>query len=521
MTGRARKILGRFPAHLEAPSPGKQLGEVTDALARDLEVQSADLAAIRRSHRLDDADEARDLWRIAARHGIARSEFAILFARFERTREALQALADAPNATARDVAAEVLCDLWSLAVARPRLPLFAPPIPGGSPPDLAAASLILQRAVHALINTDHLLDGVRQRVAEICRRHVRGNGSIRAVIAGAANALDLDVDLEKLTHSHDRYVHIAEVRDRLRLRPNLAPAREWLGIEENPLERVETEPAGRFDGELFSLIRRGFDRALLQVRIVGKENLTVGPHVVNRDEGHGIGFSGAVPAGQLLRFDEAGRVFLDGADVTSLAFAWQGACFAGTDSRPTDFVFDNPRCVFAVAHPEGALDADFEFPHGGASLPVPGIAVGETRFAFFEQVAHFSGDDGTIIHRVTPRTGLGLFDGSVLNAGEGETTPVSALVRFSWLERRAFCARVLIPPRFRKLTPLDPDGAETLQRVTQALRRFRPAGVELVVEFIEDRWVLGQSTLPSELSQDALNQLRAGTALWSVPPQDS
>lgn len=520
MTGRARQILGRFPAHLEATAPGKQLGDVTEALARDLDVQAADLAAIRRSHRLDDADEAKDLWRIAARHGIARSEFAILFARFERAHEALDALATAANPADRDEAAEALLELWGLDAPRPLLPLFAPPVTGGGSPDLDAAHRNLLREIPPLLASDAILDAVRQRVTEICRRHVRGNGSIRAVIAGAANALDLDVDLERISHSADRYFHAAAVRDRLRLRPDLAPAPEWLGIEENPLERVETEPVGRVDGELFSLIRRGFERALLQVRLVGKENLTLGPQVVNRDEGHGIGFSGAVPAGQPLRFEETGRVFLDDADVTSLAFAWKGACFGGADSRPNDFIFDDPRSVFAVAFPDGSLDADFEFPHAGNSLPVPGLAVGETRFAFFEQVAHFSFDDGTTVHRIAPRPGLGIFDGSVNAPGGSDPIPVSALVSFSWLERRAFCARVLIPPRFRALTPKDPDGTETLQRVAQALRRFRPAGVELVIQFIEDRWVLGQSTLPSITSQDIKSRLRSGTALWSVPPQD-
>jgi len=61
MTGRARKILSRFPAHFEAARPGKQLSVVTDALARDLDEQSATMARVRRSHRLGDADELRDL----------------------------------------------------------------------------------------------------------------------------------------------------------------------------------------------------------------------------------------------------------------------------------------------------------------------------------------------------------------------------------------------------------------------------------------------------------------------------
>ena len=66
--GRADSILGRFPAHFEALKPGKVLRSAVGALARDLDVQAAELAAIRRSHRLFDADVLSDLLLIAARH---------------------------------------------------------------------------------------------------------------------------------------------------------------------------------------------------------------------------------------------------------------------------------------------------------------------------------------------------------------------------------------------------------------------------------------------------------------------
>ena len=71
--GRADSILGRFPAHFEALKPGKVLRSAVAALARDLDVQAAELAAIRRSHRLFDADVLSDLLLIAARHGIMAS----------------------------------------------------------------------------------------------------------------------------------------------------------------------------------------------------------------------------------------------------------------------------------------------------------------------------------------------------------------------------------------------------------------------------------------------------------------
>jgi hypothetical protein len=241
----------------------------------------------------------------------------------------------------------------------------------------------------------------------------------------------------------------------------------------------------------------------------------VRPMVVNRDEGCGVGYAGTVPAGQLLQFTEEGRALLDGSDVTANAFAWKGACFADADRHPADFVFDAPETRFAVAYPDKALDSDFIFPHGGQSLPMPGISVGETRFAYFAGVAFWSG-----ARRVSPRPAVGFADGSVFAAGEGEETPYSAFISFSWLERRAFSVRVLIPPRFRDLTPDDAEGQQTRLRVAQALQRFKPAGVEITVEFVENRWILGTGLLLGEEAKDPIAELRAGTVLWSVPVEE-
>jgi hypothetical protein len=124
MSSRALKIVGRLPAHLDAADPGKQIVEVTAALSRDLDVQSAILAAIRRSHRLADADERRDLLLIAARHGIILSDFAVLLARFDRAEVLLSTLAAAADDGERNERAEALLDLWPIAATPPRLPLF-------------------------------------------------------------------------------------------------------------------------------------------------------------------------------------------------------------------------------------------------------------------------------------------------------------------------------------------------------------------------------------------------------------
>src|SRR5262245_49813665 len=134
--GRADSILGRFPAHFEALKPGKVLRSAVAALARDLDVQAAELAAIRRSHRLFDADELSDLLLLAARHGIMASSLELLTMRFERARGLLKELATAADQAARDQAAARLLALWSLEGAEPKLALFADPSEDGSPVDL-------------------------------------------------------------------------------------------------------------------------------------------------------------------------------------------------------------------------------------------------------------------------------------------------------------------------------------------------------------------------------------------------
>jgi hypothetical protein len=49
------------------------------------------------------------------------------------------------------------------------------------------------------------------------------------------------------------------------------------------------------------------------------------------------------------------------------------------------------------------------------------------------------------------------------------------------------------------------------------VKRFQPAGVDVRVEFIDDRWILGGAKLISAESDDPITLLRSGTLLWSAP----
>lgn len=530
--GRGGQILGRFPQHLEATRSDKLIVATVDALALDLDTLAAALAAVRRAHRLADADELADLWRLAALHGMTAAEFEITLGRARRARELLGLLGAAADENARTAAAEALIALWSVDAALPRLALFDDP---ARPGDALAASTRLTAQVGAALRQAVVDDRVRARVAETALIHAGGNGTVGALLRGAANVLD--VDLGVVVHSADRYWHAARVRDRWALahleadadadgveRPvRLAPADELLGIEENPLWRDETDNTPREHGELFSHTRRGFERALLQVRITGEANRTVGPMFVNRDEGHGVGYAGTVGNGRQLVFGEDGRVRLDGADVTAQAYAWQGACFAGDDaSADADFVFAGDGLArgakparFATVTPLAGLDREARYPSDGASLPVPGIGIGVTRFAFFVQEAHFASLDPPP-RSVTPSNRAAVFDASVF-APPPLPRSAAARVALSWLEHRAFAVRLLIPPRFRGWRGDDPEGVLTLQAVARALERFRPLGVELRVEYIDARWTLGQGSLTSGIDDDPIEALRSGTELWPTP----
>jgi hypothetical protein len=297
----------------------------------------------------------------------------------------------------------------------------------------------------------------------------------------------------------------------------MMPARpELIGLEENPLQEATDEHTVH-QAMLWAVLRRGFSRVAMTVTIEGKANLTFSPMVVNRDEGHGIGYAGLVRDGQKLEFSPEGRAALDGADVTAFAYAWKGACFAGSDDdpiRPRDFVFDGPgadparRATFAVATPDGALDASFTFPHAGNAIPMPGLGMGHTRFAYFLQEAHWSSETA----RVQPRPAVGFLDGSVFAPPSG-TAPDSAVVTLDWFDHEAYAVRVLLPPR---LTLIDADGIA--KKVRGALDRVRAAGVEIRVEYIDEKWTLGSGPLAGGGAEDPILSLKGGSVLWPSPP---
>ena len=544
MSGRAERIVDRFPAHLEAARPGKWLGRVTTAIASELDALSAEMAAVRRAHRLGNADVRLDVMRIGALHGVVEREMAVLTRRVALTGELGRALAEAPDDA--ELAAALMA-LWPIDFAALGLGVgdlfafssafssaFSVGSPALSPPALSppewdpveAARALAAMAAGSLRYVDRV-EAVRRRVARIARNHHTGNGTVMALLEGAANALDLR--LGRVEHSEDRFLHAAEVRDLLPLRradgTQLPLQSEVLGLEENPLHRAETDRLPRAHAERFEVIRRGFERRRLQVRFHGWRNRTVAPRLTNMDEGRGIGYAGPpLRNGQTLVFAEDGRVRLDGDDVTSLSYAWRGACFADEDkAHPHDFVFaggDHDRAAeFAVATPDGVLDSGFAYPHAGDPLPMPGVGIGVTRLAVFVQTAHFSHEPEASppadVVLAIPRPAIGFFDGSVFAAEPTERYGTSMELSLSWLEREAYVVRVWLPVRFRHLDGAD--GASVPARVVRALDRVKAAGIDVRAQYIGEEWILGESVLGADRVDSLLDRLRPGTALWPAP----
>src|SRR5205085_10266435 len=97
--------------------------------------------------------------------------------------------------------------------------------------DDRAAQPLLTAAIATATAYGAMLGLLRTRVETVIALQRRGHGTVGAVLGAAANALDLDVI--DVTHSADRYWHVARCRDRLRLgtRPGIAALGEPKRVE--------------------------------------------------------------------------------------------------------------------------------------------------------------------------------------------------------------------------------------------------------------------------------------------------
>jgi hypothetical protein len=523
---RTQTILRRFPRHLGADDPGKVFSRVVDGLDGELEVKTVQLGRVRRSHALGNADEERDVLRLAGLHDLRRGDL-------ELTRIRLAAARDVATALGSDEAAPD-----AIEAAEARLPnllgVDASAFPAWPDDGDDARRLRLAAALSDLASYPSELDLLRGVVGSVIRLHRNGNGTIDAVLGAAAAYLELS--LESRVDVDDRYWHVALCHDLLRLvRPEppgarpaatvLEPHPDLLALEENPLRTQESDPVDRRHGDTFGVLRSGFETVPATIRVVGTGDRTVQPMVVNLDTGFGVVFAGNVPDGDELRFESDGRVTLGGNSVARLSYSFTGGVFADAAHARSgsDFVFtdDTARpqaATFAVTQPiDDAFDPGALFPHTEGLLESASLVVGESRWAFFVRDASFGRDAAAVRDEfVAPLFEAAVFDESVF---QPETTPGSATsgkVGFAWQEHEPFAVRLWIPLRFSDLDVAGEVPAK--ERLRLLLDRHRAAGIHVYVDYADDRWTMPGGVLRDEGSDEPLGTVIVGTALWGTVP---
>jgi hypothetical protein len=511
VTARTQAILDRWPRHLQADDPGKLFGRVVDALAGELDVKSSQLGRTRRAHALGDADETADLFLLAGLHGYRDDDFAVLDLR-------LAALEHMRTALPADDAVAGLPTL--LGLPADSFPPFPAEGAGTGP-----ARARLAAALAALVSYGSRVEQLRRSIATSVGIHRDGNGTVRALLGAGAAALALEV--RELEHTEDRYWHVARCRDTLRLvRPEppgtsppqteLEPAEDVLALEENPFQPKEVDPVERRHGDVFRVLRSGLEPVTVTIRVVGLEERTLGPMVINLDTGFGVAFVGSVPDGQELRFESDGRVTLEGASVARSSYAFRGAVFASAGAaHATDFVFapaaagSDRAATFAVTEPiPDAFEPGAVFPHAEGLLEGAEMSLGESRWAFFVRSAHFGREAPAAPELAQPVFAAAVFDESVFEPG----TDAAAAVGFAWQEHEPFAATLWIPARF---AAFDADGEVPVrERVRLFLDRYRGTGIHIYAKYEDDEWSLGSGLLRDLGATDPRGTVVVGTRLW-------
>ncbi|MEM8960453.1 MAG: hypothetical protein AAGD38_03160 [Acidobacteriota bacterium] len=483
-SARARTVLARLPCHLDATAPGKTIGRLTDVLAGGLDPLTTQLGRVRRAHRLGHADELADLLQLGALHGLGANDFTLLTRRIERLR-----IVVAAHHEGDDEARATLTQLLALPV---------------------------DESFDALLEHRFELDLVRRRVRRTIDLHHAG-GTIGALLGATANLLDLE--LLDITHPDDEgFWHVGTCRDRFHTAEQTPRVTtDLIALEENPLRLEELDATPYPHAQRFGFLRAGFGPVPVAVIVTGIDEHTGGPMVVHTTSGVGVGFDDRVPADSELVFSTDGRVTLDGEDVSERAYGVAGAVYAEGPPRPTSTDQD---FLFADAEQPSPSDAVFSVitPFDAEPPPtLPQLQVGENRWAFFVQIAHFGTVDDTLDDDnqevgALPFFAAGSWDRSHFASHDESSKPKAGKVGLRWHEREPFAVRVWLPER---LTVLDvADEIPVREHVRTKLRRHAAAGIHVYTAYADDQWTLEQGRLPRDGGAWGFEDIVLGTRLW-------
>lgn len=519
---RANTILQRFPRHLDLTREDKLFAQVVNGLARELDVKTMQLGRVRKSHRLGQADEMRDLLLLAGLNDFQPIRFDLARLRLDTLVDAAGALVEAgvDPAVQEETALTIqqLLDIVDL---------------GPYTSDYSA----LSNALLEMADYKSRLEILRCQIREIIRIHRDGNGSVRSLLEASAAYLHLKIG--QITDVGDDYWHIAQCKDRLVLPkkdeagPGTTAGEDWLALEENPIKETTISPGEFAHGEMLKIVRNGFEPVPVKIALTGIEDRTCFPMIVDIDKGHGLYYAGFVEDGKTLEFTSDGRVLLDGTEADNEAFSFSGAVFAadtGVDkASPQEFAFcnehgtsPNGQCgVFVKTAPvETGFSA--EMPHMGGLCPAITLAVGATNLKFFVRVAHFGARRTTPSEKNLPAIesySAGHFDASVFakdGTGAGADDP-AALIGFEWQEKEAFKVVVWLPSRFESYDQQKEEDEPSLaEQLASLLDRHRAAGISLEVKYASDLWELPDGYITDLNSPESYKSIIAGSRLWNT-----
>ncbi len=445
LTGRALKMMGRFPSFMRLEKPGKVIGDVALALGGDVDFAEGRLARILRSRRIEQAEEEGDVLRLAALLGLVEEDFFLLRRAYEH-------------------------DLFADA-------------PGPAAPDALDAETAAWDAY------DGYLDALRTAVMRTAAVMTDGCGTLWALAEGACLLLGANNGGKAALEHVDSFVITKGFIHRLKIRFRIPDGESWkeiqrlIYIHENPIVDKETELADARQRQQYKVHRGGFFHGRAGLRVVGTGDRTVKPLVINLESREGYGYRGVLADGQVLLFSRDGHAYLDGEDVSAKCYrVYDGF---QDDTAMARFADGDPVHGFSKCDPAGATDRNQPGPTvvGLPEFPAPRLLHGDSDFRFSVEEGAFDAS----------RFGEAVFafpDKAAIDAA-----PPSGKFQVEWREHQAFMVRVLLPPDLKSWESAFLSGGSLPQHVARGLERFRPAGVRLEVDFWNDEWVLGESLL--------------------------
>lgn len=436
--GRATRVLGYFPCFMRAGESGKVLGHVAGELGAELDIGQRTAVAIQAAHALGRARDEIDLHRLAASLGLGQADLGVLRAYYDGG-------------------------------------LFGP---------------------HDGTGYTLYTDRLRDIIARTARLYVDGCATIWALLEGASILLAAETPLDPrrrafLEHP-DRdllengghrsgFIHRLVVRYRAPVSDGFEEHTDYLYLLENPLEDKAYGQADVRQRERVRVDKGGFFDGTAAVKVTGVAGRTVLPMVINVTTREGIGFDGAVTAGETLLFTREGEGFLNGLDVTARCFSFSGALM--DEERFGASELERP---FVVVEPPGALARAFPRPNIVAPVRIgmPRLPLGRSDWRFSVREGAFDADRFNRCVFALPG-----------DPGALAALPPSGRLAIEWSEHAPFAATVLLPDALRGVAPLLGEDVDLRDWIRAGLERFRGSGIRLNVDYYSQEWILDHSML--------------------------